>query len=229
MDDNSAKYRALFSDTDYERLMQELTHDQGVWRLQPSTSDFTNFQMHSLTPVAKVWYNFLCVKIKPTLHLSTVKKDKTILLDAMTKGFQFDIWSVIKRGLIESTQGRCNGALIHPSLITQSCRLAEVPMLDSEEQVQQHLPVPLPKAKFGSPGDSDEETNEDAPAATPSAGNPEDGDHKGPSSSAPSLVDQIHSLTTRFDVYWDESQEHRVALSQDRDAIRAEMATIRTS
>ena len=38
-------------------------------------------------------------------------------------------------------------------------------MLDSEEQVQQCLPIPLPKAKFGSPGDSDEETDEDAPAA----------------------------------------------------------------
>ena len=100
MDDDSAEYKALFVDTDYERLMQELTHGQGVWRSQPSTGDFTTFHMHSLTPVAKVWYNFLCVKIKPTLHLSTVTKDKTILLYAMTKGFQFDIRTVIERGLI---------------------------------------------------------------------------------------------------------------------------------
>ena len=49
-------------------------------------------------------------------------------------------------------------------------------MLDTEEQVQQRLPIPLPKAKFGSPGDSDKETDEDALAATPSAGDPEDGD-----------------------------------------------------
>ena len=141
MDDDSAEYRALFANIDYERLILELTHGQGVWRRQPSTGDFTTFQMHSLTPVAKVWYNFLCVKIKPTLPLSIVMKDKTILLYAMTKGFQFDIGSVIQRGLIESTQGRCTGALIHPSLITQLCRLAEVLMLDSEEQVQQRLPI----------------------------------------------------------------------------------------
>ena len=51
--------------------------------------------------MAKVWYSFLCVKIKPTLHLSTVMKDKTILLYAMTKGFQFDIESDIERGLIK--------------------------------------------------------------------------------------------------------------------------------
>ena len=166
------------TDTDYESLMQELTHGQGVWQSQLSTGDFTTFQMHSLTPVAKVWYNFFCVKIKPPLHLSTITKDKTILLYAMTKGFQFDIRSVIERGLIELTQGRCTKALIPPSLITQLCRLAEVSMLDSEEQVQQSLPIPLSKAKFWSPGDSDDETDDDAAATTPSVG-----DHEVPLSS----------------------------------------------
>ena len=67
-------------------------------------------------------------------------------------------------------------------------------MLDSEEQVQQRLPIPLPKAKFGSPDESDEEIDEDAPAATPSAGDPEV-----PSSSTQSLANQIHALTTQFD------------------------------
>ena len=132
--------------------------------------------MHSLTLVAKVLYNFLCVKIKPTLHLSTITKDKIILLYAMTKGFQFDIGSIIKRGLIELTQGRCTEALIYLSLITQLCRLAQVLMLDFEEQVQQRLPIPLPKVKFGSLGDSYEETDDDAAAATPSVGDPQDGD-----------------------------------------------------
>ena len=97
-------------------------------------------------------------------------------------------------------------------------------MLDSEEQVQQHLPILLPKVKFRSPGDSNEETDEDASVFTPSVGNPEV-----PSSLTQSLGDQIHALTTWFDTYWEESQEHRVTLSQDMDAIRAEMATIRTS
>ena len=156
-------------------------------------------------------------------------KDRVILLYAMTTGLQFDIGSVIERGLIESTQGRCTGALVHPSLITQLCRLARVLMLESEEQVQQCLPIPLPKVKFGSLGDSDEEINEDASTATPSAGDPKDDDLEVPSSSTQSLADQIHVLTTRFDAYWDESQEHRVALSQDVDTIRAEMATIHAS
>ena len=106
-----------------------------MWRRHSSTGEFTTFMMTALTPVAKVWYNFLCVKIKPSLHLSTVTNDKTILFYAMTKGFQFDVGTVIERRLIESTHGRCTGALIHPSLITQLCQSAGVPMLDFEEQV----------------------------------------------------------------------------------------------
>ena len=100
-------------------------------------------------------------------------------------------------------------------------------MLNSKEQVQQCLPIPLPKAKFKSPGNSDEKTYEDAPIATPSAGGPEDDDDPEVNSNlTQSLIDQIHALTTQFDTYWDEYQEHCVALSQDMEAIRVEMATI---
>ena len=179
-----------------------------MWQRHPSTGKFTTFPMTALTPVAKVWYNFLCVKIKPCLHLSTVTKDKTILLYAMTKGFQFDIETVIEQGLIESIHRRYTGALIHPSLITELCRSAGFPMLDYEEQVQQRLPIPLPRVKFGSPDEvstSDDEIYDDVPVATPSASNPVEGDPEVPSSLSQSLADQIHALTTRFDAYWEES------------------------
>ena len=86
-------------------------------------------------------------------------------------------------------------------------------MLDAEEQVQQRLPIPFPRTKFGSPNESDEETDEDVPTTTPSTSDPVDDDPKVPSSSTQSLVDQIHALTAHLDAYWDESQEHRVALS----------------
>ena len=99
-------------------------------------------------------------------------------------------------------------------------------MLDSEEQVQQRLPIPLARVKFRSPGKSDEETDDDVLVATPSASDPVDGNLEVPSSSAQSLADQIHALTARFNAYWDESQENRVSLSQDIDSTGAEMAAI---
>ena len=62
-------------------------------------------------------------------------------------------------------------------------------MLDSEEQVQQRLPIPLHRMKFESLDESDEETDEDVPIATPSASDPMDGDPTVPSSSTQSLAD----------------------------------------
>ena len=102
-------------------------------------------------------------------------------------------------------------------------------MLDSEEQVQQRLSIPLPRAKFESSDELDDETDHDVPATTPSASDPVDGELEVPSSLTQSLVDQIHALTTRFDAYWDESQEHRVALSQNMDAFRENMTSIHAS
>ena len=74
-------------------------------------------------------------------------------------------------------------------------------MLDSEEQAQQRLPIPLPRVKFGSPDESDDETDDDAPVATPSTRDLVDGDPEVPSSSTQSLADQIHALTAHFDAY----------------------------
>ena len=74
-------------------------------------------------------------------------------------------------------------------------------MLDSEEQVQQHLPIPLPKENFGSPDNSDNETDDDAPTATPNTSDLVDDDPEVPSSSTQSLANQIHALTARFDAY----------------------------
>ena len=145
VEDDSEAYRALFQ----HMMMHILTNGRGVWKRHPSTSEVTTFLMSALKPVLKAWYNFIFATLKPS-HLSTVTRDKTILLFALVRGIKFDVGHVIKRGIIESTQGRCTRALIHPSLIPQLCRLAEVPMLESKEKSPHKLPVPLPKTKNGS-------------------------------------------------------------------------------
>ena len=53
-------------------------------------------------------------------------------------------------------------ALIHPSLIILLCKLAEVPMLESEEKSPHKLSMPLPKKKDNSSQDMDEATEEEA-------------------------------------------------------------------
>ena len=84
-------YRALFQNTDYQQLMRSFTWGQGVWTCHPSTLEMTTFKMKTLKPIVKVWYNFLCAKLKPNLHLTMVTKDKTILLYAIVQGIKFDV------------------------------------------------------------------------------------------------------------------------------------------
>ena len=114
VNDDSDAYKALFQDTDYQMIMRFLTRGRGLWKRHPSTSKVTTFQMKALNSVSKVWYNFICTTLKPSLHLSTVTRDKTIMLYAIVQGIKFDVGNVIERGIIESTQGRCTRALIHP-------------------------------------------------------------------------------------------------------------------
>ena len=45
-------------------------------------------------------------------------------------------------------------------------------------------------------------------------------------SPTPTLEDQVHKLTTRFDAFWDETQEHQVSITEDVDVLRAAMATV---
>ena len=118
VDDDSEAYRALFQNTDYQQLMRVLTRGVREWTRHPYTSEVTIFQMKTLTPVVKVWYNFMCAKLRPNLHMSMVTRDKTILLYAINQGIKFDVEHIIHRGIIKSTHGRCIGSLIHPSLIT---------------------------------------------------------------------------------------------------------------
>ena len=47
-----------------------------------------------------------------------------------------------------------------------------------------------------------------------------------PISPSTTLEDQVQDLPARFDAYWDETQEHWVLISQDMDALRADMHTV---
>ena len=83
--------------------MKSLIRGKGVWKQNPSTLEVTTFQMNTLKLIPKVWHNFICAILKPSLHLSTVTRDKAILLYAIMQGIQFDVGHVIEWGIIEST------------------------------------------------------------------------------------------------------------------------------
>ena len=94
--------------------------------------------------------------------------------------------------------------------------------------MQQCLPISLPKSKFESSAELAGEVDDDAASVSHGEGESEDSDPEVPSNSTQPLADQIHALNTRFNAYWDEIRKHRLALSQNMDALKAEMAIIRS-
>ena len=74
--------------------------------------------------------------------------DKAILLYAIVHDLKFDLGFVIENSILEVLQNRCTGAHTHPSLITLLCKLAGVPMSESEEKTLPKLPLPMPKQRM---------------------------------------------------------------------------------
>ena len=139
----------------------------------------------------------------------------------------------------------------HPFLIYGLCKRAGVPLEDNEAwihpikaiSVKQDKPgVPRPEgiydsgnepsdkeklheyqARFGLPsdpqGDAGQSFTHPPPPPPPTSG-------AAPSSPTPDLEDPVLALTDRFDALWDETQEHRVLLTQDMEALRADMHTV---
>ena len=139
----------------------------------------------------------------------------------------------------------------HPFLIFGLCKQAGVP-LDTNEawlhpikaiSVKRDTPgVPQPEEVYDSghePSDEDElpdyrarygflgDTQEDIgqPSSRPPPP-PQQPQETVPPSPSPDLEDPVLSLTERFDAFWDETQEHRVLVTQDMETLRADMRTV---
>ena len=65
-----------------------------------------------------------------------------------------------------------------------------------------------------------------SPRLTPPPPPPQQPTEAAPSSLTPDLEDPVLSLTERFDALWDKTQEYRVLLMQDMEALHADMRTV---
>ena len=139
----------------------------------------------------------------------------------------------------------------HPFLIYGLCKRAEVPLEDNEAwihpikaiSIKRDKPgVPRPEGTYDSghePSDEDElheyqahfgflsdpqgnagqSSTHPPPLLPPTSG-------AAPSSPTPDLEDPVLALTDRFDAFWDETQEHRVLITQDMEALRVDTHTV---
>ena len=92
--------------------------------------------------------------------------------------------------------------------------------------------LPDYRARYGFLGDTQEDIGQSSsrppppPSYHPPPPPPQQPQATVPPSPSPDIEDPVLSLTERFDTFWDETQEHRVLVTQDMEALRADMRTV---
>ena len=95
---------------------------------------------------------------------------------------------------------------------------------DSGHEPSDEDELPNYRARFGFLGDTQDDLGQSSShPPPPPPQQPQAAAHPSPSLD---LEDPVLSLTEQFDAFWDETQEHRVLVTQDMEALRADMRTV---
>ena len=118
-----------------------------------------------------------------------------------------------------------NEAWIHPiKVISVKRDKLGVPrpegMYDSGNEPSDEEELHKYHARFGLPGDPQGDAGQSSTHPPPP---PQQTSRAAPSSPTSDLEDPVLALTDHFDDLWDETQEHRVLITQDMEALRADM------
>ncbi|MBA0585656.1 hypothetical protein Gorai_016424 [Gossypium raimondii] len=73
-------YLLNFDDMDMDSIIKYLTENRGEWKYRSDISLPTNFNQAIMFPIVKMWMQFICTSIIPTLNVSNVNTFRAILL-----------------------------------------------------------------------------------------------------------------------------------------------------
>ena len=207
-----------------------------------------HFKAKNLAYIPKLWHHFITSCLIPTTNVCEVMAKRALLNCAIIQDIPFDVGQVIEDVILYNKDAKMN--LGHPFLNYGLCKQAGVLLEDNVAWIhpikvimvkKYKSGVPRPKEVYESgnePSDEDElreyqsrsrilvgaqgearKSSTQPPLPQPS----QEEDLVSPSTT---LEDQVQDLITRFDTYWDETQEHQVTMSRDMDALRADMRTV---
>ena len=153
----------------------------------------------------------------------------------MNLGHPFLIFGLCKQARVPLDD---NEAWLHPiKAISVKRDTPGVPqpkgVYDSGHEPSDEDELPDYQARFGFLGDTQEDIGQSSshpppppPSYRPPPPPPQQPQVAASPSPSPDLEDTVLSLTERFDAFWDETQEHRVLITQDMEALRADMHTV---
>ena len=79
MKKDGSKFKKQLKEPKHQKIVDLLTARKGKWKGTKKTP-FTSIAKGDLTEEAKVWFYFISSVLMPSKHLSTVRREETILL-----------------------------------------------------------------------------------------------------------------------------------------------------
>ena len=247
----SELFDRLYERPDYPEVIRVLTNGRGEWKLN-SEGHSVHVKAKHLAYIPKVWHHFITSRLIPMTNVCEVTSKRALLNYAIIQDIPFDARQVIEDAILHNRDAKMN--LGHPFLIYGLCKRAGVPLDDNETwlhpikaiSIKRDKPgVPRPEgaydsghepsdedelhdyqARFGSLGDPRGDIGQSSSRPPPPPPPPQQPTEAAPSSPTPDLEDPMLSLTERFDAFWDETQEHRVLITQDMEELRDDMRTV---
>ena len=199
-----------------------------------------------------IWPTFLRYGITShlisTTNVCEVTAKKALLNYAIIQDIPFDVGQVIEDAILNNKDAKMN--IGHPFLIYGLCKQVEVPLEDNEAWIHPIKAIMVKKDKpsvprleevydlGNEPFDEDElrayqskfripiGTQGEVEQSSTQPPPPQPSQEEDPVSPSTTLEDQVQDLTTQLNAYWDKTQEHRVLISQDIDALQDDMHTI---
>ena len=75
---NGSKFKRLVKEPYFQKIVDFLINGKGKWN-STRKNPHESIARGSLTEEAKVWFNFICLVLLPSKHLSTVGEKETVL------------------------------------------------------------------------------------------------------------------------------------------------------
>ena len=122
---DGSKFKKLLKDPEYQKIVDLLTTGKGKWKGTKKTL-YKSIAIGDLTEKAKVWFYFIGSVLLPSKHLNTARRDKSIILYALLKGYKINVGKIIEKSILSYSIRKFRGLIPHPATITSLCLLGGV-------------------------------------------------------------------------------------------------------
>ncbi|KAK8713437.1 hypothetical protein V6N13_148655 [Hibiscus sabdariffa] len=119
-----------FEEEDYEVIKDVLCLPNTEWNTTGRNPN--SVSRLSLLPEVKLWNTFVKRNLMPTFHNQTMDRTRLLLIHTITTGYRVNVVEILTNELAAHCAND-KGILAFPSLVSDLCRRANVPMFDTNK------------------------------------------------------------------------------------------------